>query len=162
MGLKLIFVIMLFIFVSGCGQISCNKPYIHVGVSCCLDQNNDKVCDVDEKVVGVQDVTETEVYDSECTIGFGLDCAGFKVTKDNVQLTIQNSLERSVVIHKITLKNIDCAATFDETVFKGVQENFVIPCKLNKGSMFNSEFSVDFFEDGKSFTKFGELSSVVG
>ena len=38
-----------FIFISGCVEnIECNKPYIHHGTECCLDQNSNNICDVDE------------------------------------------------------------------------------------------------------------------
>ena len=47
------------VFVSGCTsqtpsntqpqQVTCNKPYILVGTSCCLDQNDNSVCDKDEQ-----------------------------------------------------------------------------------------------------------------
>ena len=30
-------------------QVICNKPYILVGASCCLDMNNNSICDSDEK-----------------------------------------------------------------------------------------------------------------
>lgn len=30
-------------------KIVCNKPYILVGVSCCLDKNDNKICDIDER-----------------------------------------------------------------------------------------------------------------
>lgn len=30
-------------------EVTCNSPYIKVGTSCCLDQNNNKICDTDEK-----------------------------------------------------------------------------------------------------------------
>ncbi len=29
-------------------QVTCNKPYILVGTSCCLDQNDNSICDSDE------------------------------------------------------------------------------------------------------------------
>lgn len=39
-------------FISGCEKsmnvIVCNKPYILVGGSCCLDSNNNNICDKDE------------------------------------------------------------------------------------------------------------------
>ena len=47
------------ILVSGCTsqvssdnqpqQVTCNKPYILVGTSCCLDQNDNSICDKDEQ-----------------------------------------------------------------------------------------------------------------
>jgi hypothetical protein len=40
-------------------EIICNKPYIRVGAECCLDQNDNKICDKDEakKVMTCQDGT---------------------------------------------------------------------------------------------------------
>jgi len=32
----------------GAGEIVCNKPYLRVGKDCCLDQDNDAICDRDE------------------------------------------------------------------------------------------------------------------
>ena len=162
MKFKLIFIILIIIFISGCSKISCNRPYLQVGSSCCLDQNNNKVCDVDEKA-GVEQVDVGEAFSPKgCILGDGLSCSGFSVTESNIQMNLKNSLERTIVIHKISFTNINCEATFDETVFKGVKENFVIPCKLTKGSTLDSAFTIDYFEDSKSFSKSGELSSVVG
>ncbi|MCX8195436.1 MAG: hypothetical protein N3G22_05035, partial [Candidatus Micrarchaeota archaeon] len=47
----------LFVFFTGCAQqppapptpsIVCNPPYIQVGKDCCLDHNNNSICDKDE------------------------------------------------------------------------------------------------------------------
>lgn len=40
--------IILSFFLSGC--TTCNKPYIKVGNSCCLDNNDNSICDVDEDI----------------------------------------------------------------------------------------------------------------
>jgi len=46
----LVFLILI-ISLAGCSQqITCNKPYIPVGNECCLDQNNNSICDNDETV----------------------------------------------------------------------------------------------------------------
>jgi hypothetical protein len=46
----LAFVFGLFIFLFGClgEQPTCNKPYILVGTACCLDANDNLICDTDE------------------------------------------------------------------------------------------------------------------
>lgn len=55
----LLIILVLALFLLGCGEESqitggaitapvCNSPYILVGTSCCLDQNNNKICDKDE------------------------------------------------------------------------------------------------------------------
>jgi len=47
---KIIFFV-LFLFMISCSQkIECNKPYILVGAECCLDQNDNSICDEDETV----------------------------------------------------------------------------------------------------------------
>ncbi len=48
-------------------QIVCNKPYILVGTSCCLDENNNSICDKDEiatkqkAIVGVSETQEQKI-----------------------------------------------------------------------------------------------------
>ena len=38
-------------FVNGCKEIKCIKPYIKDNDRCCLDDNNNKICDDDERAV---------------------------------------------------------------------------------------------------------------
>lgn len=41
--------VLLIVLFAGCGSnIVCNPPYIQVGSSCCLDQNENNICDKDE------------------------------------------------------------------------------------------------------------------
>lgn len=49
----LVIVIIVIIFISGCVQqeTTCNKPYILVGNSCCLDQNDNNICDKDDHLI---------------------------------------------------------------------------------------------------------------
>lgn len=48
------------IFLYGCDQIVCNAPYMQVGSECCLDSDNNKICDKDEKVEEQSRITITE------------------------------------------------------------------------------------------------------
>lgn len=49
-GVILILFICLLI-ISGCAkEIVCNKPYMRIGLSCCLDKNNNNICDKDEVI----------------------------------------------------------------------------------------------------------------
>lgn len=64
---KIYFIILLFLILGGCSQVDlskvnlsdvseedinkvivCNEPYIRHALECCLDQNNNKICDLDE------------------------------------------------------------------------------------------------------------------
>ncbi|RLJ01247.1 MAG: hypothetical protein DRP10_04455 [Candidatus Aenigmatarchaeota archaeon] len=47
----LILVIVIFISLYVRQEVACNPPYIKVGSSCCLDQNNNSICDKDEKSI---------------------------------------------------------------------------------------------------------------
>lgn len=69
MKLYLLSIIILLLFLlTACSQAPmqpiCNKPYILVGTSCCLDLNNNKICDSDELAKETVEVKqETSVID---------------------------------------------------------------------------------------------------
>jgi hypothetical protein len=57
--LIILLVLMGIVATSGCiQQVTCNKPYIKVGKECCLDINDNAICDRDEKI---SSTTTTEV-----------------------------------------------------------------------------------------------------
>lgn len=63
----LILVVLGILLVSGIsGCIQCNKPYIQVGSECCLDTNDNSICDRDE----VQNESKTELK-GECMLKSG-------------------------------------------------------------------------------------------
>jgi hypothetical protein len=74
---KLILVLALvLVFIYGCDQVVCNTPYIQVGSECCLDTDDNKICDMDEEVdedskIDISDpkVVEKEVKKYVCTDG---------------------------------------------------------------------------------------------
>lgn len=52
--MKRAIIFILILVLAGCQtQIVCNKPYILVGTSCCLDQNDNLICDEDEQKLGL-------------------------------------------------------------------------------------------------------------
>ena len=59
--------ILVTIFISGCVQeVICNPPYIKVGTTCCLDQNNNSICDTDEQQISQPQETATYCGDGIC------------------------------------------------------------------------------------------------
>lgn len=67
---RIIIILLIFGFISlGCTQtteekddVVCNEPYIRVGADCCLDTNDNSICDKDES-----EITETEELEAEAT-----------------------------------------------------------------------------------------------
>jgi len=59
------------IFISGCIQqeVICNPPYIKVGTSCCLDQNNNSICDKDETIATQTQQTASTTTSTSNTSG---------------------------------------------------------------------------------------------
>lgn len=54
-------VVLGFVFISSRQQeVTCNPPYIKVGTTCCLDQNNNKICDTDEQQTSQPQQTESQ------------------------------------------------------------------------------------------------------
>ena len=68
MTLKFIISLLLIgvVVMSGCikEQVTCNKPYIKVGTECCLDQNDNEICDKDEVVTTT--IISTTATTDEC------------------------------------------------------------------------------------------------
>lgn len=87
----------LFLLIASCAQnqqIICNKPYILVGNSCCLDKNNNNVCDKDEEK------TKEEVTCDKPYIKVGNNCCLDKndnkiCDSDEKEITTSTSEEKS-------------------------------------------------------------------
>ncbi|MEK6734348.1 MAG: hypothetical protein AABY27_04495 [Pseudomonadota bacterium] len=53
--ISILSVVLVLILLTGCSQkVVCNKPYILVGSECCLDTNDNQICDKDETAKEVQ------------------------------------------------------------------------------------------------------------
>lgn len=155
---KLLFLILLLIFITGCSQkITCDKPYLKVGDSCCLDTDNNNICDTHERA---QEIIIQEV-DAECTIESDLKCVDMKTTEERVELIIENVVGRDITIHSIDIINSDCGRTFDKKHLRGKQEAYVIPCKLAAGSQFKAQLSIEYWEKDNKFTRSGIINSKV-
>lgn len=50
LGVLCVFLVLVPLFGCTQTQLTCNKPYIRAGAECCLDQNDNNVCDKDEPV----------------------------------------------------------------------------------------------------------------
>ena len=81
---KIIILLGLTLFLLGCQKIVCNEPYIRVGEGCCLDENNNKICDKDELRVFESELIESMPKTFEEFVELGRkteECAGKCVVK---------------------------------------------------------------------------------
>jgi hypothetical protein len=86
-NLLIILSLIILLLVAGCAEVVCNKPYIQVGTSCCLDQNDNAICDSDEsaKTESIKetsstnsdlittDVSKLGLYSNEVYAGYSLN-----------------------------------------------------------------------------------------
>ncbi len=85
----ILFTVVSVFFIMGCAQtITCNKPYILVGTSCCLDTNDNGICDDHQKDLP----PEQDSYKSENTA----DTAADEFTNDDEPAKMKKS-DRSEV-----------------------------------------------------------------
>ena len=84
MKLGSVFFVALIVLLASCSsapeQVVCNKPYIQVGSQCCLDQNDNSICDSDETVIDAQPEEENTEEVAENPV-------------EEIKLTAQDKLE---------------------------------------------------------------------
>ena len=126
-------------------SVVCNQPYIRVGDSCCLDKNNNSVCDDDEVNKSSQEETNTttkedinksiENNNKNTTENLGENESKIhnKTQKDKSAfesciVTYEHSDNGSVVLEQYTNKNItskkDCLEQFDDVYDKKRSDEF--------------------------------------
>ncbi|HLC57957.1 MAG TPA: thioredoxin domain-containing protein [Candidatus Nanoarchaeia archaeon] len=75
----LLLVGMIFLIACKGQEIVCNKPYIQVAASCCLDENGNNICDLDEKIVGADETTTTTIASATTTTTLGVTTTSLKI-----------------------------------------------------------------------------------
>ena len=161
---KLIFIglsLLLVLFISGCGtgevvkdienQVVCNKPYILVGTECCLDQNDNSICDTDES----QSPTETPLLSQgitveSCESGSIFKCESYAINKDKITLKLKSPKADYYAIKRIYLPQITlngCELEMNSSFVNalGYKEikTFEIPCNIDKESV-DTELFIDY------------------
>jgi len=68
-------IIVSILLVSGCvKEVTCDKPYIKVGTECCLDNNDNSICDKDETNQSQQDITINQPESPKYTLSCISNC----------------------------------------------------------------------------------------
>ena len=160
--------------------VACNTPYIKNASSCCLDANNNGVCDGDEaKKINNESqsginppVAETpaqptkpkaaEAIAGKCSLPGGINCVDYKVNSTNVQVNLLNSLgydARSVVVEAQTCGDSDVLS-----LNNGESKIFVIRCNYAlTGSNYYGILSVQYTnaKTGISYYDSGQLNATI-
>ena len=93
-------------------DIVCNSPYIRYGDSCCLDQNLNNVCDIDESITPPDAQPSSVILDS-CSSTTYLDCMGSYITKDEIFLKLTARRDGFTIIKKINFPLLTCEKKFE-------------------------------------------------
>ncbi len=143
-GVLILFVLVL----AGCTQrnAECTAPYIAKGAECCLDRNENNICDEDEtsKVTAVVKDRPVVMYEEVCDATSRFECLEKKITNDYVWLKLRFNKDEVLKVKKVALPELGCSQEFTNEPMKynDVQE-FTIPCLLGGKEIVKSKLIID-------------------
>lgn len=124
--------------ITGCSNQSinntntgCNAPYIIVGADCCLDTNNNGICDTNEVVPNNIILIQGSNVAEKCDGGNNLECVSKKIGVDSIKIKLQSKSKDFIKVKQINLPGLDCSKDFSgstEMRYNDAQD-FEIPCK---------------------------------
>lgn len=111
----------------------CEKPYIVVNGDCCLDNNNNGLCDKNEaaKKPGA-DLLQGPYVSERCDGGGRLKCVTYNIGLNTISIKLQSTSKDLVNVKKMELPSLGCSQDFTGTAemrYDEVQE-FKIPCTV--------------------------------
>lgn len=114
-------------------KIVCEKPYIVVNGDCCLDDNNNNLCDKNEiaKKPGA-DLMQGPYVSERCDGGGRLKCVTYNIGLNTISIKFQSTSKDLVNVKRMTLPSLGCSQDFTGTAemrYDEVQE-FKIPCTI--------------------------------
>lgn len=115
--------------------VQCDSPYISHGNECCLDKNDNNVCDVDEtQKVETTVVRERPIILVEETCSMPrFTCLSKEITEDYVRLMLRFDRDEIINIKSIDLKELGCKKDFEDLELRYNDEFEVkIPCVINE------------------------------
>lgn len=146
--------------------IVCNEPYIKFGTSCCLDQNDNKICDEDEgsinKIVVVkpENIAPERILPERCILAPGLACISHKIEPTQATLIISNGLGRTITVTNIDIAG--CSGTFNTDMQSGSETRFDITGCDNgaSGDGFEGDIILKYTaQSGLTKTVYGDIAT---
>jgi len=98
---------------NGCQKVICNKPYIQVGTECCLDNNDNAICDKDESAMNQEAAEQGTVATNQEVMGQKMkgECMIAWVKEASIRKEgkfIRENITISQIIGKACIKDQDC------------------------------------------------------
>ena len=111
-------------------QKSCDASYSFVNGACCLDKDQNKICDKDEvqRAQNVIDKNPVIIIDEACSLP-RFTCVSKEITPNYVKLVLHFDRDENIQVQKISLTSIGCSKEFNNTAMRFNEDaEFVIPC----------------------------------
>lgn len=152
--------------------IVCNEPYMRYASGCCLDQNDNKICDKDEKGVVIEEAIPEEIVEegvgpdkflpSTCTMPSGIACLDHKADTNGIILVLQNAMGYDIKNINVWISGCGTAKGVI-ALTNGAKNTYKASCSLTAGSQSVSTIEVSYtiVDTGLSYTKTGSISTRV-
>lgn len=150
----------------------CSPPYIKISSGCCLDSNNNGVCDSDDAPESVSEIQKPEVpaqpnkeiekSAGECALPGGLKCIGSKVTPASIQIILSNSLGYDV--RSVVAEAQNCGDSDVISIKSGESGTLTIVCNYAlTGLNYDGVLSVQYTnaKTGLSYYDSGRLNATI-
>ena len=148
------------------------KPYNEFGYFCCLDENNNNICDREEgkeELIEEKDIPLEEKAEKCETKNTAISCEDFSVYEDKIILKIRNNIGKNVDLSsiKITTGDIICSEETEERILiNGETKTFTFDdCQTGeKGQKIEAEIELEYNLVGSQIimNRFGDLIAEVG
>jgi len=148
------------------------KPYNEFGYFCCLDENNNNICDREEgkeELIEEKDIPLEEKAEKCETKNTAISCEDFSVYEDKIILKIRNNIGKNVDLSsiKITTGDIICSEETEERILiNGETKTFTFDdCQTGeKGQKIEAEIELVYNLVGSQIimNRFGDLIAEVG
>ncbi|MBS3105191.1 hypothetical protein J4234_02970 [Candidatus Woesearchaeota archaeon] len=148
--------------------IVCNKPYIRYSSECCLDKNDNAICDKDDGLVeeketpsGItppvietpaeptkpevkeKEAPKSEVFQEKCTLQAGLACFDYKATATSLRIVFKNSLGYDIMVTGAKAQQCTALTGLSFSVANGNSGDFTFVC-VNAGSKYDGQLNVTY------------------
>src|SRR3989344_5975165 len=90
--------------------IACEKPYIVVNGDCCLDDNNNNLCDKNEvaKKPGA-DLLQGPYVSERCEGGGRLKCVTYNIRLNTISIKFQSTSKDLINVKRMALPSLGCS-----------------------------------------------------